>query len=545
MSDWYPKKTFGSLPAIMAERFGDRESLVFEDHRESFEAFSAQVDRVARGLIALGIQPGDHVALWLLNRPEWLYLMFALAKVGAVQVPVNTRFRTGDLEYLLQQSESAFLITHDRSGPVDYLGMVRQVVDLSETGAAVADPSFPRLRSVVILGEGEHAGTIAFEALLAGADSVGASELARRADSVDPDAPVFIMYTSGTTGFPKGVVHTHRLLHMIEERAFRMAITHNDVILNYLPLFHLFGYSEGALMSLLTGAKHVVTETFDPDLCLRLIEEEQATIIHGFETHFKDLTEAQERQGRDVSTLRTGVLAAGMQSAVPIVERAAAAFPSARFVTGYGMSEMGAGTLIGSLDDDVAHRAETSGFPAPGCSFRIADPETGAEQPVGVPGEMLFKGPSLMQGYYKKPEETAASFDADGWFHTGDTGMWCEDGCIRFLGRYKDMLKVGGENVDPMEVEALLLQHADVQQVAVVSYPDARLTEVPVAFVQRAKGSEIEASAVIEYCRGKVASFKIPRHVLFIDEFPMTASGKIRKVELRNEALERLDSNSA
>ncbi len=545
MPDWYPKKTFGSLPEAMAARFGAREALVFEDQRETFDAFSAEVDRVARGLIWLGIQPGDHVALWLMNRPEWLHLMFALAKVGAVQVPVNTRFRTGDLEYLLRQSDSAALITHDRSGPVEYLGMVRDVLRLPETGSSVEDADFPKMRSVLILGDGEHAGTIAWEALLQGAESVDPSQLAKRAASVDPDDPVFILYTSGTTGFPKGVVHSHKLLRMIEERAFRLAITQNDVILNFLPLFHLFGYSEGALTSMLTGAKQVVTEAFDPDMCVRLIEDEKATIMHGFETQFKDLTEAQQRHGCDVSSLRTGIFAAGMQSATSIVEKTAETFPTMRFVTGYGMTEMGAGTLIGSLDDDLTHRAETSGFPATGCEFRIADPETGADQPVGVPGEILYRGSSLMLGYYNKPVETAASYDAEGWFHTGDTGTWCEDGYVRFLGRYKDMLKVGGENVDPMEVEGLLLQHPEVHQVAVVSYPDPRLTEVPVAFVQRAKGSELEGEAVIAYCRGKVASFKIPRHVLFIDEFPMTASGKVRKVELRNEAIERLDLDSA
>ena len=209
-------------------------------------------------------------------------------------------------------------------------------------------------------------------------------------------------------------------------------------------------------------------------------------------------------------------------------------------VTGYGMSEMGAGATVGGLGDSVEQRAETSGYPAPGYRFRIIDPATNEEQPVGVPGEIVVKGYCLMMGYYNKPRETADSYDEDGWFHTGDTGVLRPDGYIRFFGRYKDMLKVGGENVDPMEVEALLLGLEGVQQVAVVAYPDPRLTDVAVAYIQLRAGASLTEQDVIDYCRGKVATFKIPRHVLFIDEFPMTGSGKIRKVDLRADALEKL-----
>ena len=225
-----------------------------------------------------------------------------------------------------------------------------------------------------------------------------------------------------------------------------------------------------------------------------------------------------------------------MQSAVPICRKAAEVLAPLVTVTGYGMSEMGAGTLVGALDDSLERRAETSGYPAPGYRFRLVDPTTNTEVADGTPGEITVKGYCLMQGYYKKPDETAACYDADGWFHTGDTGIRRPDGYIRFLGRYKDMLKVGGENVDPMEVEGLLLALSGVHQVAVVGLPDTRLTEVPVAFVQRAPGSRLSADDVLAYCRGKVATFKIPRHVVFVDTLPMTASGKIRKVELRAEA---------
>jgi len=546
VSEWYQKKTFGSLADTVAERFGDREALVFRDERYTFSEVREKIDAVARGLIELGVKPGDHVALWLMNRPEWIYTMFALARIGAVQVPVNTRFRTHDLAYLLKQSDSAWLITHDVSGPVDFLGMVRDVVKLPTDGSVIDDPQYPRLNGVIILGAEQHPGCVDFAHMVAAGQGVSDVALRERVDAVDPDKPVFIMYTSGTTGFPKGVMHNHIMLRLIEERAFRLAITECDTILNYLPLFHLFSYSEAALTSMLTGARQILMETFDPDESIRLIERERVTMMHGFETHLKDLSEAQLRINADVSSLRCGVFACGMHSAVPIARRAAEVLAPMVSITGYGMSEMGAGTTLGSLGDSIEQRAETSGYPVPGYRFRIIDPATNEEQPVGVPGEIVVKGYCLMMGYYNKPQETADSYDEDGWFHTGDTGVLRADGYIRFFGRYKDMLKVGGENVDPMEVEALLLGLEGVQQVAVVAYPDPRLTDVAVAYIQLRAGASLSEHDVIEYCRGKVATFKIPRHVLFIDEFPMTGSGKIRKVDLRADALEKLaDRGSA
>ena len=360
-----------------------------------------------------------------------------------------------------------------------------------------------------------------------------------RAAAVDPDDPVFIMYTSGTTGFPKGVVHSHKLIRNVAERGFRMAVSERDTILNYLPMFHAFGYSDGILMAPITGARQIVTETFDPNECLDLIESEGASIMHGFEAHFKALTEAQEAYPRDISSLRTGIFAAGMHSATPVIRRGNQVLSPIRSVSGYGMTEIWLGAAIGALDEDETLRWESSGETGLGYELKIIDPITRKAQPVGVPGELLVKGYSLMLEYYKKPEETAATFDKDGWFITGDSAVWLENGYMRFLGRYKDMLKVGGENVDPMEAEGLLLEHPEVHQVAVVGMPDDKLSEVGVAYVQLVFGSSMDAETVIAHCHGKLASFKIPHHVVFVEDFPMTASGKIRKVELREDAKKR------
>ena len=542
MTDWYPKRRFGDLPGEMAERFGSREALVFRDARFTFSEVADQVDLAAKALMALGVEAGDHVSLWLNNRAEWLFFMFGLARIGAVQVPVNTRFRTNDLEYVLRQSDSAMLITHDVSGPIDYLAMVRQVVSLPEEGNVVDDSDFPMLNRVVIVGDGNYPGTVGWDAALDDADRITDADLEARADAVDPDDPVFIMYTSGTTGFPKGVLHNHNLIRNTEERAYRLGVTEKDVILNYLPLFHAFGYSEGSLLSMVSGACHVVTETFDPDEVLDLVERERATMANGFDTHVQGLCDAQEARPRDVSSLRTGLFGAGMHNSTPVIRRSFRLLKPMHAVSGYGMTEVWVGAMLGALDDDEEHRAETSGYPAPGYDIKVVDPDTGREQPDGVPGEIRVRGYCLMLGYYKKPKETAESYDEDGWFCTGDMGERRADGYVRFIGRYKDMLKVGGENVDPMEVEGFLLEHPDVQQVAVVGIADGRLAEVPVAFVEPKAGAEVDEDAMIAYCRGKVASFKIPRHVVFVDAFPMTASGKIRKVDLRARASELFDA---
>ena len=537
--EWYSKRRFGDIADDMAARLPDAEALVFGDLRLTFAELAGKIDDAGKRLIAGGVKPGEHVALWLNNQPEWIFISFAVQKIGAVLVPLNTRFRTRDLSYVLAQSDSAILITHDMSGPVGYLDMTRAAVTLPDQGTEVSDPRFPKLRQVIIVDEKAHAGTVDWESLAGPAGAVRDQTLADRAAAVDPDAPAFIMYTSGTTGFPKGAMHGHKLIRNVAERGFRMAVTANDVILNYLPLFHAFGYSEGAMMSLLTGAKQVLTRSFDAAGSLDLITAERVTLIHGFEAHMKGLTEAQERRPRDLSSLRTGIFAAGMLSATPVTTRGARVLAPLRNVSGFGMTETWLGVAICSVDDDEYHRCETSGYPALGYDIRVVDPETNADMPLGEPGELQVRGIAMMLGYYNKPVETAESHTADGWFKTGDTVMWLDRGYIRLVGRHKDMLKVGGENVDPMETEGLLLEHPAVHQIAIVGLPDETMSEVAVAYIERAPGADLTSEDVIEFCRGQVASFKIPRHVVFVDDFPMTASGKIRKADLREEALGR------
>jgi fatty-acyl-CoA synthase len=537
VGDWFQKYTLGSLPERAARRWGAREALVFQGRRWSFDEISAGVDRLARGLIGLGVTPGEKIALWMVNRPEFIEAMFAVMKVGAVLVPVNTRFRTDDVAYVLGQSDATALIIAERSGPIDYLGMARELVPSLARGAA-REARFPHLRRVISVGETSRAETLSWRAAQAAGDRIDAAALAARADAVDPDDLAFFFYTSGTTGFPKGAMHDHAIIRNVVDRAFRMAITPADVIMMYLPLFHAFGFSEGPLMSMVTGARQVLTETFDPAESLALVEQERATILHGFDLHFKELMEAHERCPRDLSSVRTGILASGMSSSVPIAQKARRVL--GRFLSGYGMSEFGVGAALSALDSTEEQCIEASGYPAPGYEIRVVDPQSGRDQPPDVPGEILVQSYMTMRGYYGKDAETAQALDRDGWVHTGDMGLIRSDGHLRFMGRYKDMLKIGGENVDPMEVEAFLMSHAAINLAAVVSFPDSRLAEVGVAFVKCEPGSGLTDTDVMAHCKGRIASFKIPRHVVFVDDFPMTSSGKIQKVKLREEALRRI-----
>lgn len=532
----FQKTTIGALPDRAAQRWGAREALCFRGRRWTFADLATGVDRAARGLIALGVRSGDKVALWMLNRPEWIEIAFAVMKIGAVLVPVNTRLRTEDVAYIVDQSDTSTLILAERSGPIDYLGMVRELMP-------VDGPSrLPQVDRLVVLGDERRAATVPWTDVIERARGVDARALAARAAAVDPEDLAFLMYTSGTTGFPKGVMHSHRMIRNVTDRAFRLAITEQDVIMMYLPLFHLFAFSEGMLTSMISGARQVLTESFDAAESLELIAGERATVIHGFDTHYKELGEAYDRRPRDVSSIRTGILAAGMSSSTPIARRARTLFGP--LVSGYGMSEFGVGVAIGALDSTEEQSCEASGYPAPGYEIRVVDPATGHDQPAGTPGEILVRGYTVTRGYYNKPEATAATIDADGFVHTGDMGVLRPDGHLRFVGRYKDMLKIGGENVDPMEVETYLMSHPDINLAAVVSYPDPRLSEVGVAFVRCEPGRALTEDDVIAHCRGRIASFKIPRAVIFVEEFPMTSSGKIQKVKLREEALRRCQEAS-
>lgn len=536
MSDWYEKKTIASLLADATQRWAVREAVFHEGRRFSFRDLNTQVDRVAKGLVAIGIGRGDKVVLWMPNRPEWLFAFLALSKIGAITVPANTRFRSADLQYVVQQSDARVLITVDRSGPVDYLALTQAVVPEVATRPARSFRSekFPALESVVVLGADLPAGVIGWEDMLGQGEKVQQSDLEASHDQVAPDDTTLMLYTSGTTGFPKGVMHSHCIQRNVVDIANRMGYRSDDVILMNWPLFHVVGLYLGPLMTLVTGTRMVLTTTFDPAESLRLIEQERITRLWGFDTQLTALCSHPNLKTTDLRSLRTGLGAVGMTSSEGAAQRAQEVLCPT--VSGWGMTEIGAGVLFGHPTDRKEDAWLSSGYPLPGLQFKVIDPATGDIVANGELGELCARGYSVMQGYYRKPEETAKAIDREGWLHTGDVATMRDDGMIRFLGRYKDLLKVGGENVDPAEVERFLSAHPAIAQVQVVGVADARLTEVVCACIVPKENCSVTVEDLDIFCRGKLASFKIPRYSITLTEFPMTASGKPQKYILRERA---------
>jgi fatty-acyl-CoA synthase len=516
------RRRLGDLPAEAARRWGEREAVVFGERRWTHAEFDREVDRVAKGLIGIGVEPGDKVGLWMTNRPEWLFSLYAVAKVGAVLVPLNTRYRADDVSYTVEQSDTTTLILNDRSGPVDYSAMVREVRS-----------GWTKLRRLVVVGEDRPEQSIGWEELLAAGAPVGDATLAARAAAVDPEDPVIIIYTSGTTSAPKGAVHNHAFIRNVAERAQMHGVTVTDVHAGYLPLFHAFGFTEVALFTVLTGSKQIVFETFDAEHILDVAETEGITLFHGFDTHWSDFLRAQQRRPRALR-LRLGTLAAGQESTTPIAR--AVQEPLCPTLSGWGMSEVWTACVVSHVTNTLEQRTEASGYPMIDVELKVVDPVTGEEQPPDVPGELLCRSYTTMLGYYNKPEATAEVIDADGWLHSGDLARLRPDGHVVFMGRLKDMLKVGGENVAPAEIEGRLRELPGVSDVAVVGRPDPRLGEVPVAYVLAEPGAELDTDALLGHLRGRVASFKLPRALLVVDALPMTPTGKVRKVELRERA---------
>ncbi len=525
----------GDLPARAARRWGDEPAVHFvtpdgtvlsETHAE----FSKSVDRVAKGLFAMGVTSGDHVGIWMTNRPEWLHVLYAVGKVGACLVPLNTRYRSDDMAFTVINAECTHLIAIDRSGPIDYGAL------LAEARAEIEAAG--HLRSIVMMGEQVDT-TTPWQQMLQAGEAVTDAALAERAASVDPDQLMMLAYTSGTTGLPKGVMHSHRPILNIRERALILGHTKNDVHLNYLPLFHIYALSEVAVMAALTGGSQVLFGSFDADVTLDAVETFGGTVLHGFDSHWNDLLAAQAATPRDLGSLRLGSLPAGMASTVPIARRSQDLCPT---ISGFGMSESWAFICVSHPSDTLEQRTEASGYPMDGVEIEIRNPDTGSLIDDGRPGQLFIRNYTVTSGYWANPEATAEALD-DGWLDTGDMASLRPDGHMVFMGRYKDMLKVGGENMSPAEVEGYLLAVDGVAEVAIVAYPDDRLGEVPVAYVVRSKHAIVEViseEGLIEPLRGRIASYKIPRAVLFVDEFPMTPSGKIRKIELRARALRDL-----
>ncbi len=526
--------TWPTVPAMVrdaARRFGDSEAVVDSERRVGFVELEAMVRRAARALCASGVERGDRVAVWAPNSLEWIVAALGVTSAGGVLVPVNTRFRGAEAAYVLERGGARALFTVRGFLDTDYPAL------LADAGATL-----PALEHTVLLSGAGDASTVVWSDFLARADDVSDVELDARIGSIGADDASDIVFTSGTTGSPKGVVMAHgQTLRAYLDWCDWADLRTGDRYLIANPFFHIFGYKAGCLACLMRGATNLPVAVFDAARVLELVEREHISVLPGPPTIYQSLLDHADRGRHDLSTLRLAVTGAA-DIPVELIRRVSEELPFERILTGYGLTE--AGTVTGSLpDDDFEHVASTVGVPWPGFEVRTVT-QLGRDVPPGESGEVVVRGDTVMRSYLDDPEATAAAIDADGWLHTGDLGVFDPDGYLRIVGRIKDMFIVGGFNAYPAEIENLLLRHPRIAQAAVIGVPDERLGEVGAAFVVLHPGPAVESTEIVEWARREMANFKVPRSVVFLESLPVNATGKVVKDDLRALALASHDRSS-
>jgi acyl-CoA synthetase (AMP-forming)/AMP-acid ligase II len=544
MTDGPHPTTLAGLLLRSAERRPEHEALVFPECRHTYASLRDGALRCARALAAMGVARGDHVGLLMPNCPDFVLAFFGAQLLGAVVVPVNTRFRSRELGYLFENADLKVLLTSDIVD--DHVDFVQRI-DESLPGLDGSDPerlalgAAPRLEAIVLLGEREAPGMVPRARFDELADALADEDVLIPFDGTSPDEIALMLYTSGTTAEPKGCLITHdAAIHVWAGAAERLRITADDRVWDPLPLFHMSCLGPLIFTTALGGTLVTMTH-FEPAAALDQIEGERATWLYSV---FPPITMALVTHptfgSRDLTRVR-GLLNVAPPDTMRLIQ---VGFPGAINVGGhFGMTEASGAITCNEWDATPDEQAETHGAPLPEIEVKAIDPETGAERPPGVPGELLVRGRGLFRGYHRDPELTAAVLEG-GWLHSGDLGVIDERGLVTYMARLKDMLKVGGENVAPAEIESHLSTHPAVKLVQVVGAPDDRLGEVVVAFVELAPGRRATAEELVEHCNGRIASFKVPRHVRFVEEWPMSAT-KIQKFQLREQIAAELGSVAA
>lgn len=548
MSDVLRNKTIGRLLEDNASAWPDCEALVYpvlgEEGREvryTWSELNLEVDRLARGLMALGVKKGDRVAIWATNRPQWLTVMYATAKIGAILITVNTHYRQAEIGYLLHQSEAHYLFVMESFRGYNYLEAIYAVApEIKTDGRGQLDcKDLPHLRRVIFLGEEARPGLYNYQEILELADQTPQPEFRALTESLHYDEVINMQYTSGTTGFPKGVMLTHQ--NVVTNGYWighHQGLTHEDRICLPVPLFHCFGLVLGNMAALGHGAAMIVLDIYSAFDILVNVEKECCTAIYGVPTMFISLLEQKSFDKFDLGSLRTGIMAGSpcpVKTMVEVIER----MHAKEITICYGLTETSPVVAQTTGSDSLAKRTETVGRPMPGVELKIVDPETGRELPQGSIGEVVARGYVNMRGYYNLPEATAGIIDQDGWLHSGDLGKFDEDGYLVITGRWKDMIIRAGENIYPQEVEEYLRHMPGVMDVQVVSVPSKLHGEELGAFiVARPDSPPITAKEVKAYLRPLISGYKIPRYVHVLPQFPLTASGKVQKFKLREMAAE-------
>jgi len=533
--------SLGAMLDAAAARRADTPAIVFKDIRISYAELAARADAFARGLLALGLGPGDHVVIWMPNSVEWNVANFAIAKIGAVTVTCNSRYKGVELEYVLRQSDAKALVMMDRleTAGIDYREILRSVVPdvLWQQDRRIVSAKFPELRHVIVFGAEHDPGCLGADAVVRRGAKVAPGELAKI--RVAPEAPAAMLYTSGTTGAPKGCLLSHgNFWYKAREYLALHEWGPDDRCLVPVPYFHIFGALGCITANALAGSTQVVMEVFDPEEALRLIERERVTIFSGVPTMFITILGHPGFRDYNLRSLRTGTIGAApvpVEMMRKILDREHGLGMDATVV--YGLTEATGGTHFTRLGDPIEQRVSTVGRVTPELVDRIVDPTTGRECAIGTEGEVCVKGPSLMLGYYKQPEATADKI-RDGWLHTGDMGVKDAQGYLRITGRLSDMIIVGGFNTYPAEIENFYLRHPKILDVSIVGVPDPVLGEVVMAFVIPKAGASLTAQEIRDFAKDQIANFKIPKYVEIVSEFPLTGSGKVQKFKQKAWAVE-------
>lgn len=536
--------TLGEILEKYALEDPDREFMVYADRdlRFTYAQFNERVDQLAKGLLYIGIKPGDKVGIWANNVPDWLTFMFATAKIGAILVTINTSYKTSELEYLLQNADVNTLCLIDGFRDSDYVRMIFELIPELKTNQRgnLKSEKFPELKNVIFIGPQKHRGMYNTSELILLGSHIDDLELEQIKENISCHDVVNMQYTSGTTGFPKGVMLSH---HNILNNGYAAGecqrFTHNERLLVCVPLFHCFGCVLATCAAVSHGCTMVLVENFDPLMVLASVEKEKCTALYGVPTMFIAELNHPMFNLFDLRSLRTGIMA-GSLCPIETMNQVMQQMHMKDIIIVYGLTESSPGMTATRAHNSPEVRATTVGFEFPNVEVKVFNPETGAECGPEEQGEICCRGYNVMKGYYKNPEATAIAIDKDGWLHSGDLAVKSAEGFFRITGRIKDLIIRGGENIYPREIENFIYQMPEVEAVEVVGVPSKKYGEQVGAFIKLKSGRQLTEEEVQEFCRGKIARYKIPQFIFFVDGFPMTASGKIQKYKLRDLSLEIL-----
>jgi fatty-acyl-CoA synthase len=534
--------TLGQLVEQMAQDYPDNPAIIYGDqnYTRTYKEFNDECDEVAKGLLAMGVNKGDHVAIWATNYPEWIITQFATAKIGAVLVTVNTNYKKFEMEYLLRQSESSTLILMEGFKDTNYAAIINELVpELKDCKKGyLSSEKFPYLKRVIYLNDKHYDGMYNWKEIYGYSAITSDSELNRIKDSLDPHDTINIQYTSGTTGFPKGVMLSHyNVLNNGKNIGDCLDFTTEDRLCIPVPLFHCFGCVLGVLACVTHGATMVPVDHYNPVKVMHAISEYKCTALHGVPTMFIGILENNDFDKFDFSSLRTGIMA-GSPCPEKVMREVIQKMHMKDITIAYGQTEAAPVCTQTKTDDSVEKRVTTVGQALPFVECKIVDPETNQEVAVGVQGEFVARGYNIMKGYYNMPEATSLAIDKDGWLHTGDLSTMDEEGYFKITGRIKDMIIRGGENIYPKEIEEFLYTVDCISDVQVAGVPDKQYGEQVGAFIVLKEGVDCSEQEIKDAVRANMARHKVPKYVFFVDGYPMTASGKIQKFKLRDMAIE-------